>query len=142
MGLSENKIKKYNVFMAKLINRILTLNPEEQRFLLKNIEKFSFNEKRITARKACRILVRYYHNDHIYRDFITNIGLAGCFIETKKPLMIREIILMDIKLENYEKPIRVKGEVANADRLGMGIEFKDVSSPLSERLKYIFFKIL
>ena len=142
MGLSENKIKKYNVFMARLMSRILTLNPEEQRFLLKNIEKFSFNEKRTTARKVCRIPVRYYHNDHIYRDFIINIGLAGCFIETKKPLMIGEIILMDIKLENYEKSIRVKGEVANADRLGMGIEFKDVSSPLSERLRYILFKIL
>ena len=142
MGLSENKIKKYNVFMAKLMNRILILNPEEQRFLLKNIDKFYFNEKRTTARKVCRIPVRYFHNDHIYKDLIINIGLAGCFIKTKKPLMIGEIILMDIKLENYEKSIRVKGEVANADRLGMGIEFKDVSSYLSKRLRYIFFKIL
>jgi Tfp pilus assembly protein PilZ len=142
MGLSEKKFRKYNVFMARLINRILALNPEEQRFLLKNIEKFSFNEKRTTARKVCRIAVRYFHHDHIYKDFIINIGLAGCFIETKKPLMIGEIILMDINLEKYDKSIRIKGEVVNADRLGMGIEFKDVSSYLSERLRYILFKIL
>jgi len=76
------------------------------------------------------------------KDFIANIGLLGCFTETKKILMIGEIILVEINLKNYNESIGVKGEAANADRLGVGIVFKDVSNYLSEKLRYIHGQIL
>ncbi len=49
MSSPEIKLQKYNTGTTKLINLILTLNPEQQRFLLKNVEKFILKEKRTSA---------------------------------------------------------------------------------------------
>jgi len=127
--------------MTKLFNLILTLNPEEQRFLLKNVEKLILKEKRASARKVCRISVRYFYNERIYNNFIINISRDGCFIETQKPLLVGEKILMDIQMDGDEEIIRIKGEVANANRLGSGIEFEKVSTNLSKTLSNLLYRI-
>ena len=128
--------------MTKLFNLILTLNPEEQRFMLKNIEKLILKEKRTSARKVCRLPVRYYFYGRMFSNFIVNISRTGCFIEARKQLSVGEKILMDIQLDGNGKSIRIKGEVANANRMGMGIEFEEVSSKLSEKLGNLMFKMI
>jgi Tfp pilus assembly protein PilZ len=142
MSSSEIKFQKYNTYTTKLINLILTLNPEQQRFLLKNVENFILKEKRTSARKVCRIPVRYSYNERIYSNFIINISRNGCFIEAQKPLSAGEKILMDIQLDGDDKSFRIKGEVATTNRIGMGIEFEEVSSNLIEKLGYLLYKIL
>ena len=136
------KFQKYNIYITKLFNLILTLNSEEQRFLLKKIEKLILKEKRTSARKACRIPVKYYYNDRIFNNFIVNISLNGCFIEAPKPLSVGEKFLMDIQMDGDAESIRIKGEVAHASRMGMGIEFEKVSSNLLEKLGYLLYKII
>ena len=128
--------------MTKLFNLILTLNSEEQRFLLKNVERLILKEKRTSARKVCRIPVRYFSNERIYNNFIVNISRDGCFIEAQKPLLVGEKILIDIQLEGDDTSIRIKGEVASANRMGMGIEFEEVSSNLLEKLGNLLYKII
>jgi Tfp pilus assembly protein PilZ len=142
MSLSGIKFRKYNVYITKLFNLILTLNSEEQRFLLKKIEKLILKEKRTSARKACRIPVRYYYNERIFNNFIVNISRDGCFIETPKPLPIGEKFLMDIHLGGDVESIRIKGEVAHASRRGMGIEFEKVSSNLLKKLGNLLYKTI
>jgi hypothetical protein len=142
MSLSGIKFRKYNVYITKLFNLILTLNSEEQRFLLKKIEKLILKEKRTSVRKTCRIPVRYYYNERIFNNFIVNISRDGCFIETPKPLPIGEKILMDIYLGGDADSIRIKGEVAHASRMGMGIEFEKVNSNLLEKLGNLLYKII
>jgi len=127
--------------MTQLFNLILTLNPEEQRFLLKNVEKLILDEKRKSARKICRIPVRYIYNERIYNDFIVNISRTGCFLETQKPLLVGKKILMDIQLDGDDKSVRFNGEVANANRMGVGIEFEEVSGNLLEKLGKFLHKI-
>ena len=145
MGSSAIKSKNYNTYKKKLFNLILTLNPEQQRFLLKNVEKFILKEKRTSGRKACRIPVRYFYKERIYSiysSFIVNISRDGCFIEAQKRLLVGEKILIDIQLDGDDKSLRVKGEVANTNRIGMGIEFEEVSSNLQKRLGYLLYKII
>ncbi len=142
MSLSESKFQKRHIYETKLFNLILTLNPEEQRFLFKKVEKLILKEKRTSARKVCRIPVRFFYNERIYNKFIINISRVGCFIETQKPLLIGEKILMDIQLDGDDKSIRIQGEVVNANRLGIGIEFEEVSSNLIEKLGYLLYKFL
>ncbi len=142
MSLSEIKFQKHNIYETKLFNLILTLNPEQQRFLLKNVEKFILKEKRTSARKVCRIPVRYFSNERIYNNFIVNISRDGCFIEAQKPLLVGEKILMDIQLDGDDKSFRIKGEVASTNRIGMGIEFEEVSSNLQKKLGYLLYKII
>jgi hypothetical protein len=140
MSLSETKAQKYNTYVVKLFKLILALNLEEQRFLLKNIEKFLYEEKRTTARKDCQIPVNCFYNERFYDHFITNISRDGCFIETQTPLSVGEPILMDILLDGDGQSIRVKGEVANINRRGMGIEFVEVSGEVLEQLGYLLYR--
>jgi hypothetical protein len=128
--------------MKNLFNLILTLNSEEQRFLLKKIEKLNLKEKRVYPRKVCRIPVRYLYQERICNSFIVNISLGGCFIETQKPLSVGKKFLMDIQLDGDAKSIRIIGEVTNANRMGMGIEFEKVSENLLGKLGNLFYKII
>jgi hypothetical protein len=142
MSVSEIKFQKYNIYMTMLFNLIINLNPEEHRFLLKKVEKLILKEKRASARKVCRIPVKYFYDDRVFNNFILNISRNGCFIETPKPLAVGEIILMDIQVDGDDESIRIRGEVAHANRGGMGIEFKDVTSNLAEKLGILIFKII
>ena len=142
MSLSEIKLQKYNIHMTRLINLVLNLSSEEQRFLLKKIDKLNLKEKRAYPRKVCRIPVRYYYNEGVFNNFIVNISLGGCFIETQKPFSVGEKLLMDIQLDGDAKSIRVKGEVTNANRMGMGIVFEQVSDDLLGELGNLLYKII
>ena len=128
--------------MAMLFNLIITLNSEEHRFLLKNVKKILLKEKRASARKICRIPVRYLSYDRVFNNFILNISRTGCFIETQRPLSVGEKILIKIQLDGDGESIRIKGEVAHANRMGMGIEFEEVGSDLAEKLGILLYKII
>jgi Tfp pilus assembly protein PilZ len=142
MSLSEIKFQKYNIYMTKLFNLILTLNPEEQRFLLKKVENLILTEKRSSARKVCRLPVKYFYCDRVFNHIIVNISRDGCFIEAKKPLSVGAKVLLQIQLDGDDESIRIKGEVANANRMGMGIEFEEVSSDLLEKLGNLLYRII
>jgi hypothetical protein len=47
---------------------------------------------------------------------------------------------MDIQLEGDAQPIRIIGEVTNANRMGMGIEFIKVNGKLLGRLGHLFYR--
>ena len=142
MSSSENKCQKYNIYTTKLFNLILTLNSEQQRYLLKNVEKLILKEKRTSARKVCRLPVKYIYNERSYGSFIVNFSREGCFIEAQKPLSVREKILLDIPFDGDEKSFRIKGEVVNTNRIGMGIEFEEVSSDLLGKIGTLLYKVL
>jgi Tfp pilus assembly protein PilZ len=126
MNIPEIEYQKYNISLAKLLNLIINLNEEQQRFLLTEVEKIFLKEKRGHVRNVCSVPVRYINYDHIYSNFIINFSRDGCFIKTQNPLSVGEEILMDIHLDSYNKAIRIKGIVAHANRLGIGIKFKEI----------------
>jgi hypothetical protein len=141
MSSSEIKFQKYNIYLTKLFNLILALNSEEQRFLLKKIDKISLKEKRAFARKVCRIPVRYLYNERVFNNFIVNISQGGCFIETQRPLPVGEKFLMDIRMDDNKESIWIKGEVTNANRMGMGVEFEVVNNNLLGKLGNLLYGI-
>ena len=50
--------------------------------------------------------------------------------------------MTEIQLDGDDQPIRIKGEVVNANRLGMGIEFEEISSNLTGKLGNLLYKVL
>jgi len=142
MSSSAIQFQTDNIYKTKLFNLISTLNPEQHRFLLKKVERIILKEKRSSTRKVCRIPVRYNYNERIYNSFVINISREGCFIETPQPLQIGENISMEIQMDGDDQPIEINGEVANANRLGMGIEFEEVSRNLIGKLGNLLFKVL
>jgi Tfp pilus assembly protein PilZ len=126
--------KKYSTLIYKLFNIVLSLSEEQQMTLLKQAEELFLAEKRSFGRKDCKIPVYYATYDRVYSNYIKNISRNGLFIKTQRPLFVGEEILMTFRLKGFDKPIKIKGEVAHATRAGIGVEFKNASPFLMEVL--------
>jgi hypothetical protein len=46
-------------------------------------------------------------------------------------------IVMTFRLEGFDKPLKVKGEIAHATREGVGVEFSDLSPYVEEMIKAV-----
>ena len=134
MKLSQSESKKYNVVIPKLFQMVLNLPEEKQAVLLKYAEDLLTVERRAYIRKSCSITVSYATYDRYYTDTIKNISQKGIFIETQRPLFVGEEIAMSFSVDGYDKPIKIKGEIVQVNRSGIGVEFKDMSPYIEEML--------
>ena len=138
MGTPAKNVKKYSTLISRLFNIVLSLSEEQQHELLKYAEEMFLKEKRVDPRKLCKIPVYYATYDRVYSNYIKNISRNGLFIETQRPLFVGEEVLMTFRLKGFDKPIKIKGEVAHAARTGIGVEFKK-NSPFLDISVFRFF---
>ena len=134
MNAQEKATKKYNVVLSKLFQLVINLDEEQQEALLSHAEELLVKEKRAGIRKSCSIPIKYAAYDRVFSNHITNISPHGLFIETQRPLLIGDEIIMTFRLDGFDKPFKVRGEIAHASRLGVGVEFKDISPYVEEML--------
>lgn len=137
MNAEEKATKKYNVVISKLFQIVINLGEEQQEALLRHAEELLVKEKRVSIRKSCNIPINYAVYDRVFSNHIKNISSRGLFIETHRPLLVGDEIVMTFRLEGFDKPFKVRGEIAHATRLGVGVEFKDVSPYIEEMLRSI-----
>ena len=134
MKVSESDVKKYNVVIPKLFQLVLNLSEEKQSALLKYAEDLLTVEKRAYIRKSCSIPVSFATYDRVYTDTIKNISQRGVFIETQHPLFVGEEIILTFSITGFDKSLKIKGEIVQVNRNGIGIEFKDMSPYIEEML--------
>jgi len=134
MKVSESDVKKYNVVIPKLFQLVLNLPEEKQTALLKYAEDLLTVEKRAYIRKSCSIPVSFATYDRVYTDTIKNISQRGVFIETQHPLFVGEEIILTFSITGFDKSLKIKGEIVQVNRNGIGIEFKDMSPYIEEML--------
>ena len=137
MSTQENKEKTYNVILSKLFQVIIDLNEEQQKELLDHAEQLLVKEKRESIRKSCNIPINYAANDHVYANQIKNISANGLFIETRRPLIRGDEVIMAFKVEGFDKSLKLRGEIARANQIGFGVAFKDVSPHIEEMIRII-----
>jgi Tfp pilus assembly protein PilZ len=130
----ETELKKYNVVIPKLFQLVLNLPEDKQAALLKYAEELLTVEKRAYIRKSCKIPVSFATFDRVYHDTIKNISQKGVFIETQHPLFVGENLTMTFSLTGFDKSLKIKGEIVQVNRNGIGIEFKEVSPYIEEML--------
>jgi Tfp pilus assembly protein PilZ len=56
------------------------------------------------------------------------------FIETQRPLFVGEELLLSFSIAGIEKPLKVNGEIVQVNRIGIGVEFKNMSPYVEEML--------
>ncbi len=134
MNAPETALKKYNVVIPKLFQIILNLPEEKQSVLLKYAEDLLTKEKRAFIRKSCSIPVSYATYDRVYTNIIKNISQKGVFIETQRPLFVGEELILSFSMAGFGKPLKVKGEIVQVNRSGIGVEFKNTSPYIEEML--------
>jgi hypothetical protein len=134
MKVSKGELKKYNVVIPKLFQLVLNLPEEKQTVLLKYAEDLLSVERRAYIRKSCSITVSYVTYDRHYTDTIKNISQKGVFIESQRPLFVGEEIAMSFSIDGFDRPVKIKGEIVQVNRNGIGVEFKNVSPYIEEML--------
>ena len=134
MNVTETALKKYNVVIPKLFQIILNLPEEKQSVLLQYAEDLLTKERRAFIRKSCSIPVSYATYDRMYTNIIKNISQKGVFIETQRPLFVGEELILSFSMAGFGKPLKVKGEIVQVNRSGIGVEFKNTSPYIEEML--------
>jgi Tfp pilus assembly protein PilZ len=134
MEIPETALKKYNVVIPKLFQIILNLPEEKQVALLQHAEDLLVKERRAFVRKSCSIPVSYATYDRVYSNIIKNISQRGVFIETQRPLFVGEELVMSFSMAGFGKPLKVKGEIVQVSRSGIGVEFKNMSPYVEEMI--------
>ena len=134
MGISDNKVKKYNITIKKLFDSILKLNHEQQTQVMIYVEELLAENKRISVRKACNIPINYATQDRIYSDNIADISKSGLLIETKRPLNVGEEIVLSFNMQGYDRAFKIKGNIVRSNQQGIGVEFKEVKPYIAEML--------
>jgi Tfp pilus assembly protein PilZ len=137
MSVQEKTEKKYNVAISKLFQIIIELNQEQQEELLHHAEQLLAKEKRENIRRSCDIPVNYAANDHLYASKITNISANGLFIDTRRPLIKGDEVIMTFKLEGFDKSLKLRGDIARANQAGIGVAFKSISPHVEEMIRVI-----
>ncbi len=134
MRIPENSLKKYNVVISKLFQIILNLPEEKQHILLQYAEELLIKERRAFIRKTCSIPVSYATYDRVYSNTIKNISQKGVFIETQRPLFVGEELILSFSITGFGTPLKIKGEIVQVSRSGIGVEFKNMSPYVKEML--------
>ena len=137
MSAQEKMDKKYNVAISKLFQIIIELNQEQQNELLYHAEQLLVKEKREGIRRSCDIPVNYAANDHVYASKITDISANGLFIDTRRPLIRGDEVIMAFKLKGFDKSLKLRGDIARANQAGIGVAFKNISPHLEEMIRII-----
>ena len=137
MTAEQKTTKKYNVAISKLFEVVINLGEEQQEALLHYAEELLIKEKRSGIRKPCSIPISYAAYDRVFSNHIKNISPYGLFIETQRPLLVGDEIVMTFRPDGFDKAFKVRGEIAHANRSGVGVEFKDISPYIEEMLRNV-----
>ncbi len=123
--------------ISRLIELINNLSESQQRELLTTLEDWHRKEQRKHPRKPCLIVVDYADRDRAFKDFIKNISAGGVFIETNMPFSVGRKLTLTFSSSNYEKPIKVTGEIVWTGTLGIGVKFKAANQDLEAIIKFL-----
>ena len=137
MSAQEKPENQHDVVMSELFQKVIDLNENQQKKLLDYAEKLLVEEKREGRRRSCNIPINYAANDRVYSNQILNISANGLFIETERPLKKGEEVIMAFKLEGFDRPLKLRGEVARVGRHGVGVTFRDISPHIEEMIRVI-----
>jgi Tfp pilus assembly protein PilZ len=130
----EKKTKKYNLTLPKLFETILKLDLDQQERVLKYAEDLLYEDKRGAVRKKCEIPISYVSSNRINSDHIANISQSGIFIETNNSLKVGEDVFISFNMQGYDRAFKFKGVIVYRNRIGVGVEFKDVRPYIEQML--------
>ena len=109
---------------ARLIELIHNLSDKQQQALLGMLEDWQHTNRREHLRKPCFIAVDYADRKRAFKDFIKNISTGGVFIETDTSFSVGRELTLTFSSSNYERPIKITGEIVRTGRRGIGVRFK------------------
>lgn len=127
-------------YIDRLFEIIKSMSAEEQKKLLKDLNKRQIKKIRKNERKDCLITVNYAVKGRAYQNYIQDISTEGVFIETREKFSAGDEILLTISYSDTERPFKITGEVVRVTAKGVGVRFKKLSQVHEEIIKSIINK--
>lgn len=95
-------------------------------------------DKRRYPRLEFHCPVRIQGVDGVHR--VTDISMGGVFVEHKEPVTVNvgQILQLVIKIPTELEPIKLKAEVVNVRKRGVGFKFVDLSRRNQEVVRFCF----
>lgn len=81
------------------------------------------------------MVIDYSTEDRMYKDYIQNISAGGVFIETQMPFAEGQELSLSFPLPNYQKYIKISGEIVRTSPHGIGVRFKTANQEQEEMIK-------
>jgi len=119
----------------QIIELVKKMSEHEQRTLLKDLEESLFRGKREHIRKPFSMVVDYSTEDRAYKDFIQDISAGGVFIETHMPFSVGQQVSLSFPLPDYQKHVKITGEIVRSSPEGIGVKFKMVNQDQEAMIK-------
>jgi len=120
---------------VRLFELIKGLSEDEQRSLLRELEEKLSRGKREHERKPFFMIIDYSTEDRVYKDYIQNISAGGVFIETQMPFAEGQELSLSFPLPNFQKYIKISGEIVRTSPQGIGVQFKTANQEQEEMIK-------
>ena len=111
------------------------MSEDEQLTLFKALEEKLFRVKRKHEREPFFMVVDYSVEDRFYKSYIQNISAGGVFIKTRMPFKAGHEASLTFPLADYQKYIKITGEIVRVTPQGIGVKFKMVNQDQEAMLK-------
>ena len=119
----------------QVIELVKKMSEDEQLTLFKELEERLFKGRRKHEREPFFMVVDYSIEDRFYKDYIQDISAGGVFIETRMPFRAGQEVSLTFPLPDYQKYIKIIGEVVRVTPHGIGVKFKMVNQDQGAMIK-------
>jgi Tfp pilus assembly protein PilZ len=112
-----------NELLEDLADYIRIASANQKRRLLTSLGELWKTHRRRHPRKPYSIAVYYATQDHVFKDFVTNISAGGVLIETSQPFSVGEHITLTFADPDLGEPFKMTGQIVWSGPAGIGVEF-------------------
>jgi DNA-binding NarL/FixJ family response regulator len=122
---------------AGKIERFVLTSPEP-RIQAPGVAVPSEDERRVQARRACRLGVNVYRPEGsvLQHCTLTDVSAGGCYIETTVPLAVGTRLVIEVRTQDSK--LRVQGKVRSMHLgFGMGVEFGGKTAEEREQVRQL-----
>ena len=132
------KVLLQDNFTTHIFKLVIDMTDEQQMLLLNALEKKTpkSKDRRGQSRKPCLIPLDYKVNGRSFKGYILDISAFGVFIETSDYFFGGQEILMVFSVPNYQKSLKLAGEIVWSSQHGIGVKFTHLTQHQLDAIKY------
>lgn len=127
-------------FTTHIFKLVIDMTDQQQALLLDALEKKTpgddNRDRRGQSRKPCLIPIDYKVSGRTFKGYILDMSAFGVFIETSDNFFGGQEIIMSFSVPNYQKPLKLAGEIVWSSQQGIGVKFTHLTQHQLDAIKY------
>ncbi|MBF0449723.1 MAG: PilZ domain-containing protein [Candidatus Magnetomorum sp.] len=110
--------------VEQIIERVKKLSIDQQKFILRQLQKFEYMERRQYKRFRCENLVIGFDVEGLQsKESLSDISEGGAFIKTKMPVTVGQKAILTFSDTNARSQYRINSTIVRAVKDGVALVF-------------------